>query len=660
MTFTKGYVVSLRSISFFIFEYLETPISILKRYWKHLAFRPLQEEIIASVLKHQDTLALLPTGGGKSVCFQVPAMLMEGMCLVISPLIALMKDQVEGLKRKGIAATAIHSGMSRAEIDRLLDNCIHDHVKFLYVSPERLQTELFIARVKQMKVSLVVVDEAHCISQWGYDFRPPYLQLAALRELMPDVPVIALTATATQQVKDDIVDKLAFRKGFEVFQRTFARDNISFVVRKAENKEKKMLEVLQKVSGPAIVYVRSRKGTVELAELMARKNISATVYHAGLSFQQRTEHQDDWIKGRCRVMVATNAFGMGIDKPDVRTVVHMDLPETLEAYYQEAGRAGRDGGRSYAVVLWHEADRDSLMAKVKQAHPEVSYLKKIYQGLANYFQLAEGSGEGESYAFDLHDFSERFELHVQEVYGALKKLEEEGLIQFNESFYSPSHITFHMDRAALYEFQVANEKFDPIIKMLLRLYGAQLFSDFVKITESQLAKGLRVSVDELKAELKHLHALNVLIYQPIVDSPQVTFILPRQDADNLPLNFERIKTRRKLAEEKMEAMVGFVTTTHRCRMQLILDYFDEQSWEICGKCDVCVANRKRENQVEAKELQHEILTILSSGSLTSEELETKINPTDTEMFVDIIRDLVDRGELEYDDVWKLRVKVPSN
>lgn len=618
----------------------------------------MQEEIIASVLKDKDTLALLPTGGGKSVCFQVPAMLMEGMCLVISPLIALMKDQVEGLKRKGIVAVAIHSGMSRKEIDRLLDNCIHDHVKFLYVSPERLQTELFIARVKQMKVALLVVDEAHCISQWGYDFRPPYLQISALRELMPDVPVIALTATATQQVKDDIVDKLAFRKGFEVFQRTFARDSISFVVRKAEHKEKKLLEVLQKVSGSAIIYVRSRKGTVEIAELLTNKNISATVYHAGLSFQQRTDHQDDWIKGRSRVMVATNAFGMGIDKPDVRTVVHMDLPENLESYYQEAGRAGRDGKRSYAVIVWHESDLDSLQAKVKQAHPEVSYLKIIYQGLANYFQLAEGSGEGESYEFDLHDFSERFGFHVQEVYGALKKLEEEGLIQFNESFYSPSHLSFQMDRAALYEFQIANEKFDPIIKMLLRLYGAQLFGDFMKITESQLAKGLKLPLQELKAELHHLHELKVLFYQPVIDSPQVTFVLPRQDVDRLPLNFERLKARKKLAEEKMEAMTNFVTSPHRCRMQLILDYFDEQSWEPCGKCDVCVAKRKKENQAEAKELQHEILKTLAAGPLTSEELEIKLSPRDTELFVDIIRELVDGGNIEYDEVWRLRVKAP--
>jgi ATP-dependent DNA helicase RecQ len=635
---------------------LDTPLSILKRYWKHLQFRPQQEEIIAAVLSKQDTLALLPTGGGKSVCFQVPAMLMDGLCIVISPLIALMKDQVEGLKKKGIPAVAIHSGMSRAEIDRLLDNCIHGLVKFLYVSPERLQTELFIVRVKQMKVSLIAVDEAHCISQWGYDFRPPYLKIADLRNLHPKTPVIALTATATVRVKDDIIEKLAFREPFETFQRTFARENISFVVRKSENKEKKLLEVLQKVKGSAIVYVRSRKGATELSEILNRKQISSTVYHAGLIFQERTSHQDDWLKGRRRVMVATNAFGMGIDKPDVRTVVHLDLPENLESYYQEAGRAGRDGLRSYAAVIFNDSDISSLQQKVRQAHPEAAYLKRVYQALANYYQLAEGSGEGESFDFDLHEFSDRFGLHLTEVYSALKKLEEEGLIQFNESFYSPSHLLFQKDRAAMYEFQVANERFDPLIKMLLRLYGAQLFTEFIKISESQLARGLKTSEDELKSLLLHLHELRVLIYQPVIDGPQVTFVLPRQDADHLPLNYDRLKARKELAQMKMEAMIEFVTSSHRCRMQRILDYFGEHTWQTCGICDVCIALKKKENQMEAKELRGEILRFLRTKAMTSEELERHINPRDVELFLDVVRELVDSGDLEYDEVWQLALK----
>jgi ATP-dependent DNA helicase RecQ len=619
----------------------------------------MQEEIIAAVLNKHDTLALLPTGGGKSVCFQVPGMMMDGLCIVISPLIALMKDQVEGLKRKNIPAVAIHSGMSRTEIDRLLDNCVNGLIKFLYVSPERLQTELFLARVRKMNVSLLAVDEAHCISQWGYDFRPPYLRIAELREILPAVPVIALTATATVQVKDDIIEKLSFAESHEVFQRTFARDNVSFVVRKTENKERKLLEVLQKVKGSVIVYVRSRKGTVELAEMLTKRNISATMYHAGLSFQERTLHQDDWIKGHKRVMVATNAFGMGIDKPDVRIVVHLDLPENLESYYQEAGRAGRDGFRSYAVVIYHHADISALQLKVKQAHPEIAYLKRVYQGLANYLQLAEGSAEGESFDFELHDFCERFSLQVTEAYAALKKLEEEGLIQFNESYYNPSHLQFQKDRASLYEFQVANARFDPLIKMVLRLYGAQLFTDFIKISESQLARGLKIPEPELKALLRHLHELQVLIYQPLVDGPQVTFVLARQDANRLPLNFERLESRKKLAHDKMEAMVEFVNSDLRCRMQRILEYFGEHSWNTCGSCDVCIALKKKENMEETKELRHEIVMLLEKTTMTSEELEEKLNPKDVELFIDIIRELVDAGVIEYDEVWKLKIKIPS-
>jgi ATP-dependent DNA helicase RecQ len=619
-------------------------------------FRPMQEDIIASVLKGQDTLALLPTGGGKSVCFQVPAMLLDGVCIVVSPLIALMKDQVEGLKKSGIQAVALHSGMPRTQLDYTLDNCIHGSVKFLYVSPERLKTEVFVARVVQMKVSLIAVDEAHCISQWGYDFRPPYLEIAALRDWVGAVPVIALTATATQLVKTDIVEKLHFRKGYEIFQRTFARENISFVVRKSENKEKKLLEILQKVKGSAIVYVRSRKATVELANVLSQKGIAAIPYHAGLHFQQRTQHQDDWLKGRYRVMVATNAFGMGIDKPDVRVVVHMDLPENLESYYQEAGRAGRDGLRAYAVILYHDSDVESLKTKVKLSHPEIAVLKTVYQALANYLQLAEGSGAGEGFEFELHSFCERYSFHVAEVYGALKKLEEEGLIQFNESFYSPAQLRIQLDRAALYEFQVAHEKFDPLIKMLLRLYGAQLFTDFIKISEAQLANGLKIDVAEVKSLLRHLNDLQVITYQPVIDSPQVTYILPRQDADRLPVDHARLAVRKKLAEEKMQAMVDYASANHRCRMQRILEYFDEQRWETCGLCDVCISNRKRENREEAGEIHQEILNLLSTSAMTSEELEQKINPRDVELFVDVIRELVDEGRIEYDEVWKLRMK----
>jgi ATP-dependent DNA helicase RecQ len=635
---------------------LETSLTILIKYWRHTQFRPLQQEIIDSVLKGHDTLALLPTGGGKSVCFQIPALQKEGLCIVISPLIALMKDQVENLKNKGIYAMAVHSGMSRQEIDRNLNNCIFGPVKFLYVSPERLQTEIFQERVKQMKLSLIAVDEAHCISQWGYDFRPSYLQINQLREVFSSVPVIALTATATQQVKEDIIDKLAFRKSYAVYQRTFARENLSFVVRQTENKERKLSEVLQKVNGSVIIYARSRKATHELAEALTKKGISATFYHAGLTFEQRARHQEDWIKSKVRVMVATNAFGMGIDKPDVRTVVHLDLPENLESYYQEAGRAGRDGHRSYAVIIYHDADVASLRAKVQQSHPSIEFLKKVYQALANYFQLAEGSSEGESFDFELYDFCDHFKLHVAEVYSALKKLEEEGLIEFNESFYSPSQFFFSADKGRIYEFQVANARFDPVIKMLLRLYGGQLYTDFTKISESYLANGLKISVEELVALLKHLHEIQLAVYHPAKDKPQITFVLPRQDAAHLPLNIKRLEERKALSESKMEAMVEFVTSSHRCRMQLVQEYFGEETDTTCGKCDVCIAKKKKESLVEIKELRKEVLTLVKTKLYTIEQLEKRISPLDTELFIDVIREMVDDGEIEYDSVWRLKIK----
>lgn len=632
----------------------------MQRYWNHSAFRPLQEDIINAVLNGQDTLALLPTGGGKSVCFQVPGLLLEGLCIVITPLIALMKDQVSQLKQRGIEAVAIHSGMTRTQVDILLDNCVHGVTKFLYVSPERLQTELFIARVKQMKVGLIAVDEAHCISQWGYDFRPPYLKIALLREIVTDVPVIALTASATQIVCDDIQDKLAFREPRAVFRKSFARDNLSFVVRKSENKERKLLEILQKVKGSAIIYVRSRKATQEVAAALIKKRISAAFYHAGLAFDVRSQRQDEWIQNKVRVMVATNAFGMGIDKPDVRTVIHIDLPENLESYYQEAGRAGRDGQRAYAAIIYQDADVKNLTSKVAQSHPSPEALKKVYQALANFYQLALGSASGESFDFDLHEFSERFSLHTTDVYIALKKLEEEGLIQFNESFYSPSQLHFAINKAKLYEFQIANVQFDPVIKMLLRLYGGELFSDFIKISESYLAKGLNVSTKEMILILEHLHALKVALYQPVREKPQVTFVIPRQDASSLPLDVARMASRKKLITEKMEAMIAFATTQHRCRMQMIQDYFNEVTFNNCGICDVCIERRKKDNRFAFDELWQEVINMLKHERKTIEELEERIAPRNHELFVDVVREMVDDGILEYDDAWRLKLIQQKN
>jgi ATP-dependent DNA helicase RecQ len=633
---------------------LETPLSILQKFWHHDAFRPMQEDIIRAVLEEKDTLALLPTGGGKSICFQIPGLLREGLCLVISPLIALMKDQVEQLRKRGINAVAIHSGMRRDQLDILLSNAIYGDTKFLYVSPERLQTELFLARFRQMKVGLIAVDEAHCISQWGYDFRPPYLKIASLRQIYPDVPVIALTASATAQVQGDISEKLLFKKDYAFFQKSFARDNLSFVVRKTENKDPKLLEILQKVKGPAIIYVRSRKATQEIARWLDKKNISTSFYHAGLTFEERTRRQDEWTQNRTRVMVATNAFGMGIDKPDVRLVIHLDLPENLESYYQEAGRAGRDGNRAYAVILYQDADISNLQVKVEQAQPTFEYLKILYQSMANYYQLATGSAEGESFDFDLHNFCERFKLNPIEVFNGLRKLEEEGLVQFNETFYSPSTLHISVDHTKLYELQVANAKFDQLIKMLLRLYGGEMFSSFVKIDESVLATALKVQVHEVTALLQHLNELKVLIYTPARDKPQVTYILPRQDADNLPIDQQRLESRRKLILDKMKAMIHFTESALRCRMQLIQDYFDEHTETTCGICDVCIEKRKKDNFFAFGKLRDQIMHVMKDNVLSVEQLEKQISPTDRELFVDVVRELVDEGVLGYDNVWKLK------
>jgi ATP-dependent DNA helicase RecQ len=632
-----------------------SPESILKKYWGYNSFHTPQAEIIASALAGNDVVAILPTGAGKSVCFQVPALIQEGLCLVITPLIALMQDQVQQLKQRGIAAHAIHSGISYREIDILLDNCIYGQQKFLYLSPERLQTELFQERVKKMNVNLIAVDEAHCISQWGYDFRPPYLQIALLREFLPNVPMMALTASATRKVREDIIDKLQLKKP-AVFQISFARDNLSLSVRKTETKEKKMLEILNKVPGAAIVYVRSRKATQALVQLLQRNKISSTFYHAGLHHQDRLTRQEDWLTDQCRVMVATNAFGMGINKPNVRTVIHMDLPEDIESYYQEAGRAGRDGKKAYAILIFHEVDAQTLRHKVEQSQPGLEYISKIYQALANHYQLAIGSSQGESFDFDLDTFSKKFSFKPSAVYPALRKLEEAGLIQLNESFYKPARVHFSIDKKKIYEFQVAHARFDPLVKMLLRLYGGELYSDFMTISEMQLASALKQTVQEVKLELLQLHQLQLLAYEPAIDNARITFVLARQDADHLPIQRASLAARRTLHLEKMEAIIHYAEQNHRCRMQVIQEYFDEVTFSTCEICDVCIDKRKVHNHAILLDYQNQIGYLMAQRPLSPDELEQQAAPEDREMFIEVLREMVDAGQLYYDEHWILHLK----
>lgn len=634
---------------------MSSPKEILQQYWGYSQFRPPQEDIINAVLQKKDVLALLPTGGGKSVCFQVPALAMEGVCIVITPLIALMQDQVVQLKEKGIAAVAIHSGLGRSEIDVLLDNCIYGSIKFLYVSPERLQTELFQERFKRMKVTLVAIDEAHCISQWGHDFRPPYLQIRILREIKPDITFIALTASATGLVKEDIVKFLEL-KDPAAFQISFARNNLSFVVRKTENKEKKMLEILRRVPGPAIVYLRSRKGTMDFARYLARQKISSTYYHAGLNHADREKRQEEWIHNRVRVMVATNAFGMGINKPDVRVVIHMDIPEDLESYYQEAGRAGRDGKRSYAAMVYHGSDVDGLELKVEQSHPSAEQLKTVYQALANYYQLAVGSGEGESFPFDLESFSRQFNIPSGMAFTALKKLEEEGLIQLSESFYQPSRLHFLTDNKRLYEFQIANAHFEPLIKTILRLYGGEAYSAFVKISEKQVASFLKTTDKAVVASLTQLSKLSILDYEPASDNPTITYLVARQDAAHLSIDRRRLEERRKLHISKMKAMVNYVTQGRTCRMQVMQEYFDERNTKPCGMCDVCIDRKKKEDLHALKNYREQILFLLNKKKMPVDELETAVDPKDKELFVEVVREMLDEGVLRYDDFWMIGIR----
>ncbi|MBC5992458.1 RecQ family ATP-dependent DNA helicase [Pontibacter cellulosilyticus] len=626
---------------------------ILKTYWGYDQFRPLQEDIIRSVLGGQDTLALLPTGGGKSICFQVPAMTIDGLCLVITPLIALMKDQVEQLKRRGISAVAIYSGMNRREIDITLDNCVYGSVKFLYLSPERLLTDLFQERVKKMKVGLLAVDEAHCISQWGYDFRPTYLQLAELRTILAGVPVIALTATATEPVKADIQEKLNFPKQ-NVFQKSFARANLSYSCLYTEEKVTRLLEILQRMQGQSIVYVRSRRQTVELAKFLQSRRISAAAYHAGLKFEERSQVQQLWIEDKVRVMVATNAFGMGIDKPDVRLVVHLDLPESLEAYYQEAGRAGRDEKYAYATILYGPNDTTELLQKVEDAHPPVEFIRRVYQCLANYYQLAVGSGLLSSFDFDLADFSKNYKLQPLQVHHAIKRLESEGYIQLNEGYYTPSRLYFTVENIALYEFQIANPKLDKLIQALLRTYGGEAFVNFVKISEPKLAKQLNIPEQELRKKLEYMQKLQLLVYEPQHDAPQVVFNKPRQDATTLVLDTAKLNQLRERAQVQAKEMAYYVETSNRCRTQLLLEYFGEVNDKACRICDYCLAERKKEREgQEEKQLRSKLLELLQVKPYLPKELVQQFEPKHHETVTELLRGMLDLGSIKQLESGKL-------
>jgi ATP-dependent DNA helicase RecQ len=620
---------------------------LLKEVFGWKEFRPVQKQVIDAVYRGEDTLAILPTGGGKSLCYQVPGLAKEGICIVISPLIALMKDQVDYLKARGVKAVALHAGMSAREIDTLLDNCIRGGVKFLYLSPERLKSELFVERFKQMNLNLIAVDEAHCISQWGYDFRPAYLEIATIRAYHPKVNVLALTASATPEVEKDILEKLQLKKP-ATFHQSFARKNLSYSVRLVENKLEKGLEILKRISGSAIWYVRTRQATQQLAKQLQQLGFSAAAYHAGMTAVDRSAKQEAWKANQVRIMVSTNAFGMGIDKPDVRVVLHSDLPENLESYYQEAGRAGRDGQKAYAVLLTNAQDFEQLLDRAALVYPPIEFLRRVYQCLANYFQLAIGAQSLRSYDFEISDFANTYQLPVLDSFYALKVLEEEGLIALNESFFAPSRAHFLVNPQRLYEVQIQHAKLDPVIKILLRTHGGNLFSEYFNIQEAKLAKAAGMDEAVLIKGLLELAKMEVLDYEPRKDRPQLTFLTERYDAATLPLNFKRITLRRELTLHKATQMVAYAHQTRICRTQFIQSYFGEFSDESCGACDHCIEEKKASLPLDLETKFKELVlqTLAADEVFSEEELFDAVNKPASLGHLKCLRQLVEEGKVE--------------
>ena len=617
---------------------------ILTKYWGYAAFRPLQEEIIESVASGKDTLGLMPTGGGKSVTYQVYSLSKPGICLVITPLIALMKDQVENLKERGIKALAIYSGMTMPEIKIALDNAAWGNYKFLYLSPERISTERFKERINQLDVNLIAVDEAHCISQWGYDFRPSYLKIAELRDLLPDVPVLAVTATATATVIDDIQEQLKFKKK-NVLRTSYYRSNLIYLVRNEEDKVNYLVKAVQKAKGTGIVYVRSRKQTREISDLFRTNRISADYYHAGLSSKTRSERQENWKSGKCRVIVSTNAFGMGIDKADVRFVIHLETPDSVEAYFQEAGRGGRDGKKAYSVLLFNNSDKLKLQRNVAKSFPEPDVIKRIYEAICNFYQVAVGFGKDQVFEFSMAVFASRFSLQITEVYNSLKILQREGYLELTDELDNPSKVYFKVDRDDLYKFQVANADFDGFIKLLLRSYTG-LFTDYVQIDEKLLAKRANVSPDLVYQFLSRLRIQKIIDYIPQKKTPFVIFSKERIDMERIKISKENYQDRKRDYLNRIEAMIHFASSGHKCRSQLLLQYFGETESVRCGKCDVCLhRNELNISTYEFDIISAQVEKVLEQPCFYEELLQqVEGNPDNV---VKIVRWLLENEKISY-------------
>ncbi len=616
---------------------------ILKEYWGYDTFRPLQEEIINSALNNRDTLALLPTGGGKSVCFQVPALMKDGICLVISPLIALMKDQVENLTRKGIKAMAIYSGMSFEEIDIAFDNAAYGNYKFLYMSPERLKTEMAKVRLAKFNVNYLVVDEAHCISQWGYDFRPSYMDIPEIKTVIGEVPIIALTATATPLVITDIMKQLKFSKE-NVLKSSFYRENLIYIVRETEDKNGQILKIAQSVTGSGIIYVRERKKAEEIASFLQAQGIDADSYHAGFSSDLRTKKQDNWKNNICRIIVSTNAFGMGIDKPDVRFVCHCDMPESPEAYFQEAGRAGRDEEKSYAILLWNNVDKRRVDQILKVTFPEFDYLSDVYQKMFIYFQIAYGAGKGDINKFSLSDFCVKMKLHTVSAYHAIKYIQQEGYWELTDELDNPSRLKFIVNRDELYVIQIKNSSLDAFIKAILRLYTG-LFSNFIAIDEDYIARATRNSKAAVISSLILLSQMKIIKYLPNFRSPLIIFNEERLDHKNFHISESVYFNRKKSFEDRINAMFDYIENSNECRSNSLLAYFGESGAPSCGQCDVCISKRREKNIIKYdKELSFKILALLKESDKSFNDLIIGLGE-EPKQLVEVLRNLIDRGDV---------------
>ena len=602
---------------------------ILKDYWGYDNFRGIQEDIIRSIGSGRDTLGLMPTGGGKSITFQVPAMAKDGLCIVITPLIALMKDQVRNLRDRGIKAIAIYSGMTREEIIIALENCIFGNYKFLYISPERLDTEIFRIKLRSMKVSMITVDESHCISQWGYDFRPAYLKISEIRNLLPDVPVLALTATATPEVVKDIQQRLAFKEE-NVFRMSFERKNLAYIVRRTESKQEELLHILKHVEGSAIVYAHNRKRTKEYAQLLNEKGITATFYHAGLSNDTKDQRQKSWVKGETRVMVATNAFGMGIDKPDVRLVVHVDTPDSPEAYFQEAGRGGRDGKKAYAVLLYSKSDKATLKKRITDTFPEKDYIRTVYEHLNYYYQMAMGDGLGCTREFNIDEFCRNFKHFPIQVDSALKILTRAGYLEYTDEQDNNSRLMFTLTKEELYRIHETSPETEKLINIILRSYTG-VFTEYAYINEETLSLRSGMTRQQVYDTLISLTRRRILHYIPGKKTPYIIYTRERQEADRLVFTKEVYEDRKESFIHRIEAMTEYAETDDKCRSRMLLLYFGEKNEHNCGQCDVCLSSHSSGiRQGIFDEISRAIEEALKDKEMTTSELMEHISSYEKE------------------------------